>query len=334
MSKKVRIALGFVLTGLFLYLAIRNVSWATVSESLVTANYLYVIPAALITLCGYIFRTLRWGKILAPSKSVAFPSLFSSLTVGFAANNVLPARIGEFVRAYDISRKEGISKSLSFATIVLERVFDGWTLITLMVFVLYFFPSAGKSSEVRIVEILSIAIFLAATLGLAAMILKEDLTIRAVKVFLRPVPASLATLISSMIDRFTMGLHALRNKKSIATIMGVSVLIWTCEATSYYLVIKAFGIGVGGLQAVCASAFLVVFVNLGIMLPSAPGYVGTFQFFAKMALSAFGVGGEVAFSVAIVAHAMQYLLITSLGLFYFLRDNVSLAKIEEELSDG
>lgn len=334
MSKKIRIAIGFALTGMFLYLAIRNVEWHAVGDALASANYLYIIPASLFTLSGYLFRTLRWGKILEPTKSISLPSLFSTLIVGFAANNVLPARVGEFVRAYDISRKEGISKSLSFATIIVERVFDGWTLIAFMVIVLYAFPAAGRSREVMAVEGLSIAVFMAVSLGLAALIWKEEVTLRTINLFLKPLPSALAALLRSMIDRFILGLHALRSRQSIAAIIGISVFVWTSEATSYYLVIKAFGIDFGGLQAVCAAVFLVVFVNLGIMLPSAPGYVGTFQFFAKMALGAFGVGSAVAFSVAVVSHAMQYVLVTSLGIFFFLRDNVPLAKVEEELSDG
>ncbi|MBI2863322.1 MAG: flippase-like domain-containing protein [Chloroflexi bacterium] len=341
MSKTIRIGLGFALTALFLYLAVRNEAWSAVGEALVSANYLYVVPAALFTLCGYLFRTLRWRKILEPTAVVSFPSLFSSLIIGFAANNVLPARVGEFVRAYDIARKEGISKTLSFATIVLERVFDGWTLIAFMVVVILVFPKAGMRDEVRLVEILSVAIFLAATLGLAFLILKEKLALRAIGYCLRPLLGSLSTAVRSLVDRFVLGLHALRDRRRILVMLAISVLIWACEGMSYYLVIKAFshlatgpnGTSLGGLETLFASAFLVVFVNLGIMLPSAPGYVGTFQFFAKMALSAFGVGSAVAFSIAVVSHAMQYVLITSLGGFLFLRENVSFAKVGE-LPDG
>lgn len=336
LSKTVRIGSGFALTALFLYLAIRNVAWPAVGEALASANYLYVVPAAFFTLCGYLFRTLRWRKILEPTASISFSSLFSTLAIGFAANNVLPARVGEFVRAYDLARKEGISKSLSFATIVLERVFDGWTLIAFMVVVLFVFPAAGKNGEVRVVEMLSIAVFLTATLGLALLILKEKLALRVIRLCLRPLPVSAASAVKMMVDRFVLGLHALRDRRRIVDILLISVLVWSSEAMSYYLVIRAFGVSLAVLpwEGFYAAVFLVVFVNLGIMLPSAPGYVGTFQFFAKMALSAFGVGGAVAFSIAVVSHAMQYALVTSLGLYCFLRENVSFAKIGEELSDS
>ncbi|MDO8672930.1 MAG: lysylphosphatidylglycerol synthase transmembrane domain-containing protein [Dehalococcoidia bacterium] len=342
MSKRIRVGLGFALTALFLYLAVRNEAWSAVGESLLSANYLYVVPAAMFTLCGYLLRTLRWRKILEPTIKVPFASLFSTLIIGFAANNVLPARVGEFVRAFDLARKEGLSKSLSFATIVLERVFDGWTLIALRVVVILVFPDAGLSREVRIVEIASIAVFLAVSLSLAFLILRETLALRAIAYCLKPLPGALATAIKSIVDRFVLGLHALRDKRRILDILAISILVWACEGSSYYLVIKAFGhlltgangANLGGLETLCAAAFLVVFVNLGIMLPSAPGYVGTFQFFAKMALSAFGVVSAVAFSIAVVSHAMQYVLVTALGCVFFLRENVSFAKISGELSDG
>ena len=108
---------GFLLTGLFLVLAARNVDLAAVGRELAAADYRLLIPAAACTLTGYLLRTLRWGAILRPVQPAAFPTLFSALMLGFAANNILPARVGEVVRAYTLGRKTGAPVSLGFATI-------------------------------------------------------------------------------------------------------------------------------------------------------------------------------------------------------------------------
>ncbi|MBU1880041.1 MAG: flippase-like domain-containing protein, partial [Chloroflexi bacterium] len=128
-----KLALIALISLVFLALALYNIDLGAVAQALSTANYWFLVPATLITLLGYGIRTVRWQAILYPSLEEGhrpgFVRLFPVLVIGFAANNVLPFRAGEFVRAYVLGRREGISASLSFATIVLERVMDGLTLV-------------------------------------------------------------------------------------------------------------------------------------------------------------------------------------------------------------
>ena len=110
-------------------------------------------------------------------------------------------------------------------------------------------------------------------------------------------------------------------------------MVWLLEASSYLLMTRAFGIWMPDLNQALAAAFLLVVVNLGIMLPSAPGYVGTFQFFAVMALGAFGVPKEIALAAAISSHLMQYLLVTGMGLVMFARENLSFWSFGKEAAE-
>jgi uncharacterized protein (TIRG00374 family) len=130
----------------------------------------------------------------------------------------------------------------------------------------------------------------------------------------RRLPERFAGRADALIEAFLEGLHALRDLRSLMSLAALSVGIWTLECATFAFVLRAFPLGLSAGEWLAAAAFLLVFVNLGIMVPSVPGYIGTYQFFATLALSAFAVNDDYAFGLAVVAHAMQYTLITGIGL--------------------
>ena len=314
MKKSGRIVVGVLVTVFFLWLAVRNVDIAAVRDALRHASYRYLIPAAAFCSTGYLLRTWRWQRILAPTKPVSFSRLFPVLMVGFTANNLLPARIGEFVRAYLLGRRERVSSSFSLATIVLERVCDGLMLIALMAATLLLVPIPVNDPKVAIVESVAALIFGGATVVLVLLLFFPRPILTIVRLCLRPLPARLAARITGLIDAFIAGLEALRSPLAIAKIAGLSVLIWACEAGTFGSVLLAFPLGLERGEWVAATAFLLVFVNLGIMIPSAPGYIGTYQLFAKTALGAFAVPEAAGLALSFVVHGLQYSLVTTVGL--------------------
>jgi len=309
-----RILGGIVLTVFFLWLALRNVDIHAVRDALRHASYGYLFPAALCGALGYCLRTWRWQQILAKTKAIPFARLFPILMTGFATNNLLPARVGEFVRAYLLGREEGISPSLALATIVVERVCDGLTLIALMAVTLLLFPISVADPKLQVIELAATVIFGVATIALVALLFFPRPILRLVRLCLRPVPANFATRIAGLLDAFIAGLAALRSPLALARIAGLSLVVWICEGGTFAFVLLAFPIGLGRDEWLAATVFLLVFVNLGIMIPSAPGYVGTYQLFAKLALGAFGIAASAAVALSFVAHALQYTLITGVGL--------------------
>lgn len=315
MGKRVRVIGGVALTVLFLWLALNNVDIDAVRDALRSADYRFLVPAALCSAVGYVLRTLRWERILDPTKRVPFGRLFPVLMTGFAANNLLPARIGEFVRAYLLGSREGVSRSLALATIVVERVCDGLTLIALMTVTLLLFPLPVADPRLRVVEISATVVFGVATLGLVALVLFPTPLVALARRLLRPLPRGVSGSVERLLEAFIQGLHALRSPSALARIGGLSLLVWTLEGASYGFVMLAFPFNLGWSEWLAAAAFLLVFVNLGIMVPSAPGYIGTYQFFAKLALGAFQVPVALAVGLSLVAHAVQYTLITGTGLF-------------------
>lgn len=321
--------LGFLLTLLFGGLALYRLDLREVGSALLEANYLFVVPALLITFCGYLLRTARWRVILLPSKEVSTNRLFSPLIIGFAVNNLLPARIGEFARAYLLGEKEGISKSLSFATVVVERVLDGLTLIFALLLVSFLFPLPGWGRKMGLFSLL----FFGGALALLFLLLYgKEQTLRSVKRLTNPF--GLALRATQIADSFVSGAEILRRRHLILSLVLLSTLVWSCETLSYLFLTLAFPLSLSPLTRVVAALFVMAAANLGVLIPSSPGYIGTFHFFAMSALAVFGATRETALSYAVVSHAMQYLLVTGLGLLFLWRENLSLLRIRTEAASG
>ncbi len=322
-KKPIRIIGGVLITVFFLWLAVRNVDINAVRDALRQASYRYLIPAALFCGTGYLLRTLRWQRILAPTTPVSFTRLFPVLMVGFTANNLLPARIGEFVRAYLLSRRERVSSSLALATIVLERVCDGLMLIALMATTILLVPIPVDDPKIEVIESIAALIFGSAAVVLVLLLFFPRPILAVVRFCLRPVPQRIAARITGILDAFIAGLEALRSPLAIAKIAGLTALIWLCEVATFGSVLLAFPLGLDRGEWVAAALFLLVFVNLGIMIPSAPGYIGTYQLFATIALGAFAVADASGVALSFVVHALQYTIVTSIGLICIWRLGLS-----------
>src|SRR5207248_11281752 len=158
---------GLSLTIVFLVLALQRVDLAAFGDELRHLNYIWLIPSGACTLLGYGLRTVRWRVILSGAARAPLRTLFPVLIMGFATNNLLPGRLGEFWRAYLLARKRNVRKTLALASVVVERVFDGLTLIALLAIVSINIQLPGWSREI---ELIAGAIFLAATLGLIVLL--------------------------------------------------------------------------------------------------------------------------------------------------------------------
>lgn len=322
--------LGLAITLFFLALVLTRINFEKVGQAFSQANYLYLIPAITVTMIAYLVRAYRWQIILKPTKPVPFKRAYPIMMIGFMANNLLPARIGEFVRAYTLGSREQISKSLSLATIVLERVCDGLTLIALMGFSLIIFPSPRQTGDVEFVEYFATAVFVGAIIFLVFLLLREKAALKVVSFLMKPLPHRLEHKAHQLLMSFVLGLHALKRRTTLTGIVVMSLLIWSLEGTSYYLMLRAFGLQdkMTPSQLIGAGIFLLVFVNLGTMVPSAPGFIGVYQAAAVLALGAYNVDENIAFSLALLTNTFQYVLVTAIGLFFFSRMNMSFKNLQ------
>ena len=328
--------IGLAITVFFLALMISNLKFQDVGAAFGQANYYYLIPAISITLVAYLVRAWRWQYILKPTKPISYKTSYSIMMIGFMANNLLPARMGEFVRAYTLGTQEKISKSLSLATIVLERVCDGLTLIAFMGVALIVFPSPQQNGATSFIEIFSTAVFLGATVFLVFLIMREKLVLRIISFCMRPLPAGLEHKAHGLLSSFVLGLHALKRGRIVLSLVLISVLVWLLEASSYYLMLRAFQVDtkMSALELVGAGLLFLVFVNLGTMVPSAPGFFGVYQAAATIALGAYAVSTATAFSVALLTNTFQYVLVTGIGLVFFTRRNMSFKALKASKQAG
>jgi len=238
------------------------------------------------------------------------------------ANNILPLRMGEFVRAWAIKKKEGISGSAGFATIVIERVYDGLTLVGLLVLALLL---SGANQSVKNYGIAGALIFVSALAVLMYAAFREEQTSRTLKRWARLLPKKLHAGADRLVDSFLPGLKFLANGRQQALVIAYSFLIWSMEACVFWCVMRGAHIDIPAYAAL----FTLVVVNIAIMVPAAPGYVGTFDAPAVIALAPFGVNKDIAMSYIIIVHALQYITVTSLGLYYMNASGWSLHQIEE-----
>jgi hypothetical protein len=320
---KKKFLMGILVSLVFLYLAFRKVDYTELWQALKGANYWFIIPNVILQIFTMWLRAVRWKYMVNPIKRVNLGRLFSSVMIGFMANNVLPARLGEFVRAYSLGAKENVSKSASFATIVVERLFDGFSILFILWATLLLFPFPDwvkKGSNLFLVMNLGMLFFL------IFLEIKTDSTVRFFQFTFRFLPHKLRIKAEEILLKFISGLKVFRDVSSLIWILTWSILIWVVTGISNYFIFLAFGLH----PPIQASFILLVIVCLGVMLPSSPGFVGTFQFFSIVALARFGYDKNIALPFSIVLHACQYFPVTLLGLYYLKKEHLSLKTLEKE----
>jgi uncharacterized protein (TIRG00374 family) len=211
---KKKLYIGILVSVVFLYLAFRKVDYTELWQALKGANYWFIIPNIILGIFTMWMRAFRWKYMVNPIKKVGLGRLFSSVMIGFMGNNVLPARLGEFIRAYSLGSKENISKSASFATIVVERLFDGFSILFILwaTLLLFPFPEWVKRGS---------NLFLLMNLGLLFFLIfleiKTDSTVKFFQYIFRILPHKLRMKAEEILLKFISGLKVFRN---------VSSLIW------------------------------------------------------------------------------------------------------------
>lgn len=327
--------IGIIISILFLYLAFRKSNFSQIIEEAGKADLLYFAAATPIMFLSFYLRTLRWRYLLKPIGEPGLHSLFSSVMIGYMSLNILPLRLGEFIRAFVLGKHEKMAVSGIFATVVVERIFDGFVLLLLLILALLFMPmelSPKATAWIRAFSYLAVMIYFAAMACLALIKWKTGLFLKIVNIFFGRFPG-LNELIVRMVNSFIEGLASISDKTLFIKTLVMSVFIWLAYAGYYWVTAFAvrgpdgalFGLHVG----LWGSIFILSAIAFGVMLPSSPGFVGVFELAAITALTALGAERPVAESYAILVHASQFLPITIVGLFYLYFYNFNLKQIKE-----
>lgn len=318
MLKRWQFWVGLILSAGFLYLALRGLNLPEMWSHVKGAQYGWLLPGIAIYFFGVWARTWRWHYMLRAIKPIPLGRLFPVVCIGYMGNNVYPARAGELIRAYVLRRKEGVSVSASLATILIERIFDG---VTMLLFVFVGLPLAPNLPEVwRQLVIIPTLLFFGA-LAIFFVIAASPRRSQSVYTWVidRLVPQRFREPVRGFADRFMEGLYFLRSGRDVAMIFVTSLVVWLAETGKYWFVMHAFDFEVSFFALMLMNGV----VNLFTTIPSAPGYVGTFDEPGIEILKAFGVNPDIAGAYTLVLHAALWLPITVLGAWYMWRESVS-----------
>jgi uncharacterized protein (TIRG00374 family) len=310
---------------LFLYLAFRQTDLRQLWTHLSHAAYGYLIPASLLTIFALWVRAFRWGLLMHPMKRIGAGTLFSATAIGFMCNNVLPMRLGELVRAYVIGRSAGIRASGAFATIVVERLFDLFTMIGIFGALLVVDPFPNRPFKV--------GALLAFSLGLLALALLILFHLRPVpfeKLLSRILPGLIRQRVLGLLRSFGSGLEIFRDAWRLLAVALLTLLMWFLITIVIQICFASARLETGGVALPpTASLVVLVVVAIGVMVPSGPGFVGTLQAAAVLGLAIVGYHDrDRALSFSILYHATQWFPVVLVGLIYLVRENLSLAQVQ------
>ncbi len=314
---------GLVLSGGFLYLALRGLGLSEIWEPLKTARYWWLLPGVGVYFIGVWVRSWRWHYLLRPIKSVSTQKMFPIVAIGYMGNNIYPARAGEVLRAVVLKRREDIAISASLATVIVERIFDG---VVMLGFVFLNLPelatltsSSGFIGNIQTLAIWGSAAFLGALVLfiLAAMFPApaQKVITKLTAIFL---PEKIREKVEDIVGKFISGLESLRSPREAVMVLLTSVVIWLLETGKYWFVMQAFDFEVSFFALMLMNGI----VNLATTIPSAPGYVGTFDAPGIAVLTAFGVDQGIAAGYTLVLHAALWFPITLLGAYYMIREGI------------
>ena len=323
--KRLQLAIGIAISVVFLWLTFRSLDPGQLLEVLATVEWLWLVPCTILFIAHFVVRAWAWGVLVRPIQPVGIRSLNAATVIGFATNNLMPFRLGEFARAYVLTAREGIPFASTFATVVLARVFDMLVLLVMVGVLLVVFP---LPPELRQGAFLLIPPILIGLVFLFLLKTREEEALRFLEWCARILPRKVGDWGMGLVRSFLPGLEALRSAWDLALAFGINVVSWLLIVSYYVFVLYAFGYEVpwyGSLVLVIAVAFL-------IAVPSSPGYVGPYHFAIVQGMAMLpGVDltDAEAQAFAIVMHGLQFVLTTAWGVLYLLAGSVSLREIAE-----
>lgn len=309
---------GVVVSLASLILAFRGVDIQGVADALRQADYIWLAPSVALIIVSLGVRAVRWRILFYPVSDLRLVPLLNVINISFLANNILPARAGDVLRAALISTLEPVSASVALATVVVERVLDGLTVILILIVLLPFFPVPDQVAQVG-----RVAGFVLVALIVSLLVLSTQRT-RAVgwaDFLLRRLPYVSADRWSDRVGRLIDGLQVLRSPGGMAQAAIWSGAIWLLSGAAYYFVFRAFHLQLSML----AGTFVLAATTLVLILPATPGYIGVFDYAAVLALAIFGVERNLALSTAVVLHAVTYVTFSVTGLISLVSESVSLS---------
>jgi glycosyltransferase 2 family protein len=336
-------AVGIVVSVAALYFTFRRMELAGVMVELRAADPLLLGASAAVVTFVFLVRAWRWRAILAPVRDTSFRSRFAATTIGFMGNNLLPARMGEFMRAYALSRMEPVPLVSSFASLVIERVFDGILVIALL-FAAMSLPGFPAFSGAQTISLpgfeqsftigglaRAAAVFIGAVIiVLVALVIFPRPAVRALERLVIMLPTPVRRPLVDALEAFLSGVGVLRAPVPLLHTSLWSILLWLINGAGCWIAFRAFGYDL----PFAAALFFQSAIALAVSVPSAPGFVGVYHGMAAFVLAGLwdqSLNSAGAFAVGF--HLVGFVPVTLIGLYYAWRMGLSLrdVRVSEEV---
>lgn len=318
---------SIILAALFLYLAFRGKNIDELWHSLIDVHWSWFVALFIGSALSHVIRAWRWKYLLYPIKqNISIRNTFSVTLIGYLINNVIP-RLGEFVRPYALKKLEGVSKSATMGTIVLERILDlvTFALVVLMVLAIYAEPFAVWFPSMAEFEWLFFVGAAAMLIIFAMIFLKAEVLFQILRKFLFLFPQSLRAQAEKIFDSFLSGFQAAKHPGNFFMIALTSILIWVSYIALLYFPFFIYGFETDYALNFGSAAVLQVASGIAFALPT-PSGIGSYHALTSFTLTQlFHVQPEQALSYAVYTHAVGFLTTTILGLYYFFVDKIHVA---------
>jgi glycosyltransferase 2 family protein len=313
------VLLSLVVSGGFLWLAFRNVPLADLSAALAKLDAWWLVLAVAISMVIMVFRAWRWQLELLPLEHVPFGRLWVVTAVAYMAINALPARLGEVVRPWLLSRRSGVSISNVVGNLVVEKTVDS--------IIILFYVLMGLLTISNLPDWAREGALVPAILALVLVTLVVLLWWRG-EAFLdrwivNRLPERFGATLKQILKAILAGMQILPSPLLLLSVFAVSLLLWFLPILSSYVMIRAFGFGL----PFSAALLVFIFIGFGTALPNLPGMIGPFQYACQLALGVFHVSPADALAYGLVLNAVQFLSLIAQGIAALPLAGVSLAEL-------
>jgi uncharacterized protein (TIRG00374 family) len=300
-----------------LWWVLHDVSPADMGQRIRGARWGWLLAATVVATLSFPLRTIRWRMLLRyEGAPLPWAPLWHATAIGFMANNLLPARAGELARAFAVSRLSSVRFTTAFASVAVERIFDGIVLLALLVLGL---GAGGFGRHTTIAGVPVERFTTGAALVFGGLLVAAVLVVAVPRFTLRiargltglVLPERWAHRAVDLLEGLLEGLSALRAPRRLAVVLVWSLVLWVTNALSFWLAFRAFGLGLAWGPALVLQGV----IAFGVAVPSTPGFWGVFEGATRAALTLYAVPATAAASLAIGYHLCGFVPITLLGLW-------------------
>lgn len=310
-----RWGIGVLISALALIAAFWGFQPRRLMQVLVDGYYVFLLPAVAILLVGLALRAKSWQALLL--NEVPFKRAFAALNQGYLANNALPLRIGEFVRAYVVGYDRSLGVLRAFPSVIVERIYDIlFALLLLMLSLVTLVLPAWSRNVARIAGALLIA---GVALVIALVWRGDRLTALLTRLPIPGLPG-----LARMGDEFISALQRIMASKwALGKSLALLSLAWVTAWMQFAFITATYGVSLGLKELM----FVTSITALGAAIPASPGAIGVFEFAAVSGLMVVGVSREVALSIAILWHGTQLAVTSLIGAVTLARDSRAIGEL-------